>query len=111
MHLGALATIGTGGAGNFRHVILNNGVHDSVGGQPTAGRAVDFPAIAAACGYRWTGWAGDAAGIRRALREMKAAGGPALLEVRIRPGARGDLGRPTTSPLENKRDFMAYVRG
>ncbi len=110
MHLGALAIIGAGGAKNFRHVVLNNGAHDSVGGQPTAGFTADFCAIATACGYRWTRCVETPEDLTRALRELRTVGGPTLLEVRVKRGARKDLGRPTTSTWDNKREFMAYVR-
>ncbi len=55
MHMGALATIGSVGPTNFKHLLINNGAHESVGSQPTAGFDVDFPAIAKACGYRIDG--------------------------------------------------------
>lgn len=116
MHLGSLAIAGASGAKNFRHIVLNNGAHDSVGGQPTVGRTVDFPAIAEGCGYRWARVVETAAELAQAvremreMREMRAAVGPALLEVRVKRGARAELGRPTTSTWDNKREFMAYVR-
>ncbi len=110
MHLGGLAIIGASGAKNLRHIVLNNGAHDSVGGQPTVGLAVDFPAIGRACGYRWARAVGTADELARAVKELRATTGPALLEVRVKRGARADLGRPTTSTEDNKREFMAYVR-
>lgn len=111
MHLGSLAINGCSQTRNFRHVVLNNGAHDSVGGQPTVGRQIDFPALARACGYRWTGRVADAQELGRALDALHGVEGPAFLEIVIRPGARADLGRPTTSPLDNKREFMTYVAG
>lgn len=54
MHMGAMASIGQNGTSNLKHVIFNNGVHDSVGGQPTiAGSSqFSFPKIAIGCGYK-----------------------------------------------------------
>ena len=52
MHLGGLASIGAIGPKNYRHFLVNNAAHDSVGGQPTVGFDVDFRAIAKACGYK-----------------------------------------------------------
>ena len=109
MHLGALAIIGTRGPANLRHVILNNGAHDSVGGQPTAGLAVDLVAIAEACGYRAAHRVDSLAEIPGAVADLAATPGPTLLEVRVDLGARSDLGRPTASPAENKAELMAFL--
>jgi phosphonopyruvate decarboxylase len=113
MHLGALAAIGCAGPANFRHIILNNGAHDSVGGQPTLGLKIDIPAIARACGYVEAKMITNAAELRSALAEKPPAGkkaGPVLLEVRVRRGARNDLGRPRTTPEENRRSLMRYIK-
>lgn len=110
MHMGSLAVIGTQPCGNLRHVVVNNGAHESVGGQPTAGFAIDVPAIALACGYAAARRAESGAEARAGLSWLAQAGGPALLEVRVRQGSRPDLGRPTTTPAENKRDFMDFLR-
>lgn len=110
MHLGALAIIGTRGPANLRHVIFNNGAHDSVGGQPTAGFSVDLTAIAAACGYRATRQVAALAAIGEAMDALAATPGPTLLEIRIDPGARKDLGRPTASPAQNKSELMDFLR-
>ena len=113
MHLGALAAIGCAAPANFRHIILNNGAHDSVGGQPTLGFRIDIPAIAKACGYGEAHTVTNAAELRSALAEKPPAerkAGPALLEIRIRRGARSDLGRPESTPEENKRAFMRSIR-
>lgn len=110
MHLGALPIIGSRRPANFRHVILNNGAHDSVGGQPTAGFAVDFIAMALACGYQGAMVASAAKEIERGLLALGSTPGPTLLEIRVRRGNRADLGRPTTSPQENKAAFMEFLR-
>lgn len=110
MHMGSLAVIGSSGRDNIRHIVVNNGAHDSVGGQPTVGFAIDLPAIARACGYRWVRAVSSLAEMPGALAELKSAVGPALLEIRVNKGSRSDLGRPTTTTHDNKRDFMAYLR-
>jgi phosphonopyruvate decarboxylase len=111
MHMGALAIVGVHGPANLRHVVINNGAHDSVGGQRTVAFAVDLGAVAAACGYRAVRTADDAASIDRAMRELSEIAGPTMLEIRTRRGARPDLGRPKSSPVENKEAFMAFLRG
>jgi phosphonopyruvate decarboxylase len=110
MHMGALAAIGGAKPANFRHIILNNGAHDSVGGQPTLGLKIDIPAIAKACGYGDAKTVTNAAELRSALAEPRALAGPFLLEIRVRRGARSDLGRPEISPEENKRRLMRHIK-
>ena len=110
MHLGGLATIGQVAPPNFKHIVLNNGAHDSVGGQPTVGFDIDLCAIATACGYRLALRADDADALEVRLPELHASQGPALLEVRIRKGARADLGRPTHTPAHTMRRFMEFLR-
>jgi phosphonopyruvate decarboxylase len=110
MHLGALAIIGTRAGGNFKHVVLNNAAHDSVGGQPTVGFEVDLCAVARACGYRSAERASTENELAGAFAALAAAEGPAMLEVRMRRGARADLGRPTMSPQELKRAIMEHAR-
>jgi len=106
MHGGALAVIGTRSPANLRHVVFNNGVHDSVGGQPTAISAVDVPAWAMSCGYRFATRVNELRGITDAMEQLCQADGPGLLEVRVCPGSRGDLGRPTRSPAQSKSAYM-----
>jgi len=107
MHMGGLTTIGSQSRGNFLHVVLNNGAHDSVGGLSTAGFSIDIPGIATACGYRRVACAHTPDEIIQALDDLaNNPTGPGLLEIRVDPGARTDLGRPKTSPRENKQVFM-----
>lgn len=106
MHLGGLATIGLVRPAGFHHVLLNNGAHESVGGQSTGALGLDWPGIARSVGYRWAGRAEDPSELRRAIAGMSESPGPRFLEVRIRTGARSDLGRPRTSPRESRDRFM-----
>lgn len=110
MHMGSLAIIGTHAPRNFKHIVINNGAHDSVGGQPTAGFKIDLPKIAIACGYRHATAVSEADDVIRALEALKHADGPALLEIRVNKGARKDLGRPTRTPRENRDDLMAWLQ-
>ena len=110
MQMGGLAIIGTQAPPNFRHIVINNGAHDSVGGQPTAGFALDLPQLALACGYPWARTASTRAEIESALTALTGATGPALLELRVNKGARANLGRPTMTPAENKRELMAHLQ-
>lgn len=109
MHLGALATIGNLGPGNFYHVVFNNGVHDSVGGQPITARNVDLPAIARACGYRYATAQNESQLVTKEVVKIQQDVGPALLEVKVQPGARTNLTRPTIRPKENKELLMSFL--
>ncbi len=110
MHMGALAIIGARKPANFKHIVINNAAHDSVGGQPTAGFEIDIPNIARACGYIAVMRAESVDEIYKKLPLLQKSHGPALLEIRVNKGARAELGRPTTSPIENKQAFMKFLR-
>ena len=110
MQMGNLASVGMSGAANFKHVVNNNLVHDSVGAQPTGAEAIDIPAIAKACGYTWSASVSSPEEVSSKFAELLAHNeGPGLLEIRTKPGARSDLGRPTTTPIENKESFMKFL--
>jgi thiamine pyrophosphate-dependent acetolactate synthase large subunit-like protein len=95
------------GGANLKHLLINNGMHDSVGGQPSKGFNVDMVGVAKACGYKSYKSVDSRADIEAAVKELhEASDGPAFLEVRVRGGSRADLGRPTTSPVQNKEAFM-----
>ncbi len=108
MHMGSLAIVGNRKPNNFRHIVLNNGVHDSVGGQPTVGFEVDIVAIAQACGYETALSVETLEELSHALKEVKKY--PALIEVCVKKGARDDLGRPKSTPIENKIAFMEELK-
>jgi phosphonopyruvate decarboxylase len=109
MKMGTLATIGTQAPTNLIHLILDNGVHDSTGGQSTVSQNVDFATVALACGYR-SGFSTDSLeGLEQALLESLAAPGPHMIHMRINPGSVDALGRPTIGPVEVARRFRAFL--
>lgn len=123
MHMGALATqgglaackdadTGTGPLSNFKHVVLNNGAHESAGGQPTVAFDVSLTGVARECGYHVVrpDPVLDEGELVAAMRDLKACDGPAFLEVLVAKGCREDLGWPSRSLHENKADFMGYLR-
>ena len=110
MKMGSLATIGFYQPENLLHIVLDNEVHDSTGGQQTASPTVRFAEVAAAANYRY-GFAIDAGEqVDQAVRELRARQGPSLLHVKIRPGSPEKLGRPTVKPHEVKERFAAFLR-
>lgn len=110
MHMGSLAVIGTQKPSNLRHVVVNNGAHDSVGGQPTAAREIDLCAVARACGYRSAETVVGVDPLPAAVDRLARAAGPAMLEIRVASRAHTDAGRPTTAPADNKRAFVAELQ-
>lgn len=110
MHTGSMSIIGDLAPKNFKHIIFNNGVHDSVGGQPTVGFSTDFCSIAKAFNYKHTYQVRSSIELESCLTEFKETEGPVLLEILVKKGARKDLGRPTISPLENKVGLMKNLK-
>jgi phosphonopyruvate decarboxylase len=110
MKLGTFATIGAQAPARLVHVVLDNGVHDSTGGQPTVSASVDFAAIALACGYRYAASADTLEGFAKAFGEALGQG-PALIHLRIAPGSMAKLGRPTIRPEDVARRFRDFLLG
>ncbi|MGB5989350.1 MAG: phosphonopyruvate decarboxylase [Marinifilaceae bacterium] len=110
MHTGSLAITGSLSPKNYKHVIFNNGSHESVGGQPTVGLETDFCKIAEASNYIKTFSVSSRDDLFSAIKELKLCDGPALLEIKIDNGGRENLGRPTKSPIENKLNLMNLLK-
>jgi len=108
MHTGGLGILAQQKIPNFKHILLNNGAHESVGGQPTAGFAVDFQALAQAVGYPRVWKAESEAELRKILPSFLETSEPCFLEIRVALGSRSNLGRPTRTPAENKNAVMEF---
>lgn len=109
MHMGSLAIVGNKAPKHYVHVVFNNGAHDSVGGQPTVGLKMDLPAIAKAVGYKAAYSVDNKADLEAILKTVNGFESPALLEVKVKKGNRKDLGRPTTTPIQNKEALMSFL--
>lgn len=109
MHLGAMAVIGNRRPNNFVHIVINNEAHESVGGMPTVAATMNIPQIALGCGYESAAAAETMEELRQRLQHAKAAGVLSLIEVKCAVGARADLGRPKTTPKENRDNFMKFL--
>ena len=111
MHMGALPVIGSVRPDNFLHILMNNGAHESVGGQPTVADRMDFKALTYASGYRNYATARTQEELHEAWRTLADERGPSFLEIKVSVGSRSDLGRPTSTPQENKLAFMRWLKG
>ncbi len=107
MHMGSLAIVASKQTNNYIHIVFNNGAHDSVGGQPTVGLKIDLPAVAKAVGYKVTVSVDNKEDLTAALNKVEE--GPILVEVKVKKGNRKDLGRPTTTPIQNKEALMSFL--
>ena len=113
MHMGSMAIVANKAPKNYVHVVFNNGAHDSVGGQPTVGLKIDLPAVAKAVGYKATISVDSKEELVKQLSTLNSylstVGGPILLEIKVKKGNRKDLGRPTTTPIQNKEALMKFL--
>ncbi|MDL2232639.1 phosphonopyruvate decarboxylase [Ruminococcaceae bacterium OttesenSCG-928-L11] len=110
MHMGALSTIGARHPHNLNHVVLNNEAHETVGGMPTSAGISELEGIAASAGYRYVQTVESIESLQAELSAMQAIEGPGFLQVKVALGSRDDLGRPTTSTHDNKREFMDFLK-
>jgi len=109
MHMGSMALLGSNQPKNLVHIVINNGAHETVGGMPTVMGDVDLVGVAKACGYPYAVRVSDFEELDRELSLAKGLNELCLIEVMCSIGARDDLGRPTTTALENKQNFMEYI--
>lgn len=110
MHMGSMAIVANKAPKNYVHVVFNNGAHDSVGGQPTVGLKIDLPAVAKAVGYKVTYSVDSKADLESILAKVNSFESPVLLEIKVKKGNRKDLGRPTTTPIQNKEALMTFLK-
>ena len=109
MHMGAMAVLGANNPHNLVHILINNEAHETVGGMPTVVNKIDMPAIAKACGYPNVVSVDSFRDLDEELINAKKRNELTFIEVKCSIGARDDLGRPTTTAIENKEAFMKYL--
>ena len=110
MQMGGMATIGSRKPSNYVHFVLNNGAHDSVGGQPTVGRQIDLCVIAEGCGYENVVKVETPEELDAVLNDSETKEKLTFVEVLVKKGARKDLGRPKSTPQENKKALMEFLK-
>lgn len=110
MHTGSMAITASKKPNNFYHIVFNNGAHDSVGGQPTVALDIDLPAIAKAVGYPSVFSVDNQNDLIQLLPKITSFPAPIFLEIKVKKGNRKDLGRPTTTPIQNKEALMNFLK-
>ena len=112
--MGSMAIVANKAPKNYVHVVFNNGAHDSVGGQPTVGLKIDLPAVAKAVGYKSVYSVDSIDALHEQLSiinsQLSINEYPIFLEIHVRKGNRKDLGRPTTTPIQNKEALMSFLQ-
>ena len=110
MHLGAMAVLGQKKPANLVHVVINNAAHETVGGMPVCEGALNLTGMAMSAGYRHVSRAGSEMELYQAVDAAMSAGELAFIEVLCAVGARDDLGRPTTTPQQNRDALMKFIQ-
>lgn len=110
MHMGAMAVLGANKPKNLIHVVINNSAHETVGGMPTVAGCIDLVGVAKACGYPNAVSVDSFEDMDKEIEAARNRNALSLIEVKCSIGAREDLGRPTTTALENKQKFMEYLK-
>ncbi|RMZ48771.1 phosphonopyruvate decarboxylase [Candidatus Marinimicrobia bacterium PRS2] len=109
MHLGSLTSIADMKPKNFRHILMNNKVHESVGGQSTAAKNINLSKVVNSLETSKIFFAESPNELKQKIREFLSNSELTFLEVKIQPGSRDNLGRPTKTPVENKVSFMKFL--
>jgi len=110
MHMGSLSMIGQQIPKNFKHILINNFVHESVGGQQTASKIIDFHLLSKSMNYKDYIFANDESSLNELISHLnKSSNNPAFFEIQVQAGSRPELGRPTTTPKQNKIDLMNKI--
>ncbi|HRX15410.1 MAG TPA: phosphonopyruvate decarboxylase [Spirochaetota bacterium] len=110
MHGGSLAVNGTLACPNMVHIVINNRAHESVGGMPTAAAHIDLVAMALSCGYKKSFRAENEEELSAILNKINKTEGPVFVEVNTNIKSRKELGRPTTTPVQNRDAFMNFLK-
>lgn len=110
MHMGSLAAIGKAQPSNFYHILMNNYVHESVGGQDTAIDAIDVQGVVNSSKYAGVSQINNTSDLENKIDNILSGQGPQFLEIKLKPGSRADLGRPTIKPIDNKRNLIKFLK-
>lgn len=106
MHMGSMAITGTKNLPNLIHLVFNNGCHESVGGQPTVAQKFKLSNVASSLGYKFSETVSDEESLKATILKAQLNNTSSFIEILVRSGHRSDIGRPTTTPIENKNALM-----
>jgi phosphonopyruvate decarboxylase len=109
MHLGSLAVTGVNHPPNLVHIVINNGAHESVGGMPVVSTYLNLSDVALKLGYKHSFRAEKDNDLLQVLGKLKNLDGLVFIEVMSNLESRSDLGRPATTPIQNKDDLMNFL--
>ena len=111
MHMGSLGIIGNNASSNYFHILFNNGTHESVGGQPTVGKKINFKFLSKSLGYKnYYKISAKKELLNFFKKTVNSIDGPVLIEILIDSSSRMDLGRPKDTPLEQKERFIKILK-
>ena len=110
MHMGSLAVVGNVNPNNLVHIVINNSAHETVGGMPTVASTMDLVNIAKSCGYSYAVSVDNFDDLDKELKLAKSRNELSFIEILSSIGSRKDLGRPTTTAIENKENFMKFLK-
>lgn len=108
MHMGAAASIGFYAPDNLCHIVIDNGAHESTGGQPTISRTIDWKKFFLSLGYKTVKVINGVEKVKAI--DLSSLTHPSAIVIKLSQGARKNLGRPTTAPAENKTAFMNFLK-
>ena len=106
MHMGSMAITGTKNLPNLIHIVFNNGCHESVGGQPTVAQKFELSKVASSLGYDFSETVSDEENLKKIIMKAQLNKSSSFIEILVRSGHRSDIGRPTTTPVQNKISLM-----
>jgi phosphonopyruvate decarboxylase len=109
MHMGGMGIAAANAGKNFKYILINNGAHESVGGQPTIGFDLDVEAILKASGFKNVYTAETKEDVEAGVKRLRDEALSALI-IYTNQGSREDLGRPTIAPEQNKLNMMGEFR-
>ena len=110
MHLGAMAVIGNVNPPNLVHIVINNEAHETVGGMPTVANTINLVEMGKACGYKYVSTVDNFKDLDLEIKKVKDNNYLSFIEIKSSIGARDNLGRPTSTAIENKKKFMKFLK-
>lgn len=109
MRMGSMATNGYYQPENLLHVLLDNGAHESTGGQETVSSIVDFTALAKSQSYTYSTRVSNLNELEKVFHAWQQTPALTFVHCPIRTGVMPNLGRPTVTPAEVRQRLMQQL--